>query len=98
MAEPGKVKKKASVRKPSAMKRVRQSNKRAIHNRSMQSQMRNLIKTFRKEIVAKNVKAVEKLLKPTLATIAKMAGKNIIHKNKAANIKSKLTKGVAALK
>jgi small subunit ribosomal protein S20 len=56
--------------------------------------MRNAIKSFR-DLEDKAV-ASEKL--PSLVSlIDKLAKKSIIHKNKAANLKSKLTKKVNAL-
>jgi len=56
--------------------------------------MRNSIKAFR-ELEDKTI-ASEKL--PSLVSlIDKLAKKSIIHKNKAANLKSKLTKKVNAL-
>ena len=56
--------------------------------------MRNAIKSFR-DLEDKAV-AAEKL--PTLVSlIDKLAKKSIIHKNKAANLKSKLTKKVNKL-
>ena len=91
MAEaPGKKKKLKNARKLSALKRVRQSGKRALHNRGMLTKMRNQIKALKKELVSKNKSGIEKLLKPTLSTIAKMATKRIIHHNTAARYASRI--------
>ena len=78
----------------SSLKRIRANDKKRLRNRYYAKTMRNSIKAFR-ELVDKSV-ASEKL--PSLVSlIDKLAKKSIIHKNKAANLKSKLTKKVNAL-
>ncbi len=57
--------------------------------------MRNAIKDLRTEEV--KATATEKLPK-VIAMVDKLAKKSVIHKNKAANLKSKLTKKVNAIK
>jgi small subunit ribosomal protein S20 len=57
--------------------------------------MRNAIKDLREDASKKS--AAEKLPK-VVAMVDKLAKKNVIHKNKAANLKSKLTKKVNGLK
>ena len=78
----------------SSLKRIRANDKKRLRNRYYAKTMRNAIKGFR-ELEDKSV-ATEKL--PSLVSlIDKLAKKSIIHKNKAANVKSKLTKKVNAL-
>ena len=78
----------------SSLKRIRTNEKKRLHNRYYARTMRNAVKQFR-ELSDKNV-AAEKL--PTIVSlIDKLAKKSIIHKNKAANLKSKLTRKVNAL-
>jgi len=78
----------------SSLKRIRANETRRVRNRYYAKTMRNAIKGFR-ELEDKSV-ATEKL--PSLVSlIDKLAKKSIIHKNKAANLKSKLTKKVNAL-
>lgn len=78
----------------SSLKRIRANDKKRLRNRYYAKTMRNSIKSFR-ELEDKAV-ATEKL--PSLVSlIDKLAKKSIIHKNKAANLKSKLTKKVNAL-
>ena len=78
----------------SSLKRIRANDKKRLRNRYYAKTMRNSIKAFR-ELVDKSV-ATEKL--PSLVSlIDKLAKKSIIHKNKAANLKSKLTRKVNAL-
>lgn len=78
----------------SSLKRIRANDKKRLRNRYYAKTMRNAIKSFR-DLEDKSV-ATEKL--PTLVSlIDKLAKKSIIHKNKAANLKSKLTKKVNKL-
>lgn len=78
----------------SAIKRIRQNEKRRLLNRYYARTMRNALKDFRSISVKKD--AEEKY--PKMASlIDKLVKKNIIHKNKAANLKSKLAKQVSTL-
>ena len=71
----------------SAIKRIRQDKKRALHNKYYAKTMRNAVRKLRamnnKEEAIKLYPAVQKMLD-------KLAKTNIIHKNKAANLKSSL--------
>jgi small subunit ribosomal protein S20 len=78
----------------SALKRIRANETRKIQNRYHGKTMRNAIKKF-KSIVTKE-EAVSQFPK-MVSMIDKMAKRAIIHKNKAANIKSKLAHKVNAL-
>ena len=78
----------------SALKRIRANENRKIQNRYHGKTMRNAIKKF-KSIEGK-VEAVAELPK-MVSMIDRMAKRSVIHKNKAANIKSKLTRKVNAL-
>ncbi|MGL4597693.1 MAG: 30S ribosomal protein S20 [Bacteroidia bacterium] len=78
----------------SAQKRIRSNDAKRLVNRYQAKSTRTALKTIRTEKDKK--KAVEQLPKVT-AMLDKLAKKNIIHKNKASNLKSKLTKRVAAL-
>ena len=78
----------------SALKRIRQNEKRRLLNRYHARTMRNAVKKFRALTV--KTEATEKLPK-LVALIDKLAKKRIIHKNKAANLKSSLSKQVNAL-
>ena len=74
-------------------KDVRQSRKRNERNRYYGKTTRNAIRDLK--VVETKEGALEKL--PVVASmIDKLAKRGIIHKNKAANLKSKLTKGVTA--
>ncbi len=78
----------------SALKRIRQSRKRNLQNRYYAKTTRNAIANLRK---TKDKKEASVSLPKVVSMIDRLAKKNIIHKNKAANIKSKLTKHVNAI-
>jgi len=75
-------------------KDVRQANKRRDRNRYYGKTTRNAIRDLR-EIKVQN-EAGEKLPE-VAAMIDKLAKKGVIHKNKAANLKSKLARKVNSL-
>ncbi|MFY0651874.1 MAG: 30S ribosomal protein S20 [Cyclobacteriaceae bacterium] len=78
----------------SALKRIRSNGAKQLRNKYQHKTTRTFIKRL-KETTDKN-EAQELLVKVT-SMIDKLAKNNIIHKNKASNQKSKLTKRVAAL-
>lgn len=78
----------------SAEKRTRQSLKRRTYNKHNKAMMKTLIKKVRSE---KDKSKAELYLKEAVSRLDKLASKGIIHKNKAANQKSKLTKMVGKL-
>lgn len=69
----------------SAEKRVRQSQKRRLHNRYYARTTRNAIKALRNTT---DKEAAIALLPKVSSMIDKLAKINVIHKNKAANLKS----------
>ena len=79
----------------SSIKRIRSNDAKRLRNRYQAKTMRNAVKDLRTEEV--KATATEKLPK-VIAMVDKLAKKSVIHKNKAANLKSKLTKKVNALK
>ncbi len=78
----------------SAAKRVRQSEKRRLRNRTQLSKMRTLIKSIENE---KDKEKATTMLNEVKAALDRLATKNIIHKNMAANKKSALEQYVNAL-
>ncbi|GGW74284.1 SSU ribosomal protein S20P [Winogradskyella epiphytica] len=78
----------------SALKRIRSNDKKRVLNRYQHKTTRSSIKKLR-EIT--DAKEAEKMLPSVVSMIDKLAKKNIIHANKAGNLKSQLTKHVAAL-
>ncbi|HAH58472.1 MAG: 30S ribosomal protein S20 [Lentimicrobium sp.] len=75
----------------SAQKRIRSSETRRQRNRYYGKTMRNAVRKFR-TLEDKN-EATEKLPQ-IISMIDKLAKRTIIHKNKAGNLKSKLTRMV----
>lgn len=78
----------------SALKRIRRNESVRLRNRYQHKTTRNAVKKLRSET---DKKKAEALLPSVISMIDKLAKKNVIHSNKAANLKSKLTKQVAAL-
>ena len=78
----------------SSLKRIRQDKKKNLHNRYYAKTMRNAVRELRamtdKEEAVKMYPSVQKILD-------KLAKTNLIHKNKAANIKSSLAQHINSL-
>ena len=74
----------------SAKKRARQSEKRRQHNVGYRSMLKTSIKKVNTAIESKDKEAANSALKAAIPVIDKMAGKGLIHKNKAARHKSQL--------
>jgi small subunit ribosomal protein S20 len=73
----------------SAIKRIRQTKWRTQRNRQSRSEMRNTIK---KIMAAKDRQAVQKDLTAAISLLDKLVNHGVIHRNKAANQKSRLAK------
>ena len=78
----------------SALKRIRSNERKRVLNRYQHKTTRSAIKKLRELTDAKEA---QKMLPSVVSMIDKLAKKNVIHANKAANLKSQLTKHVAAL-
>lgn len=78
----------------SALKRVRSNRAKRLRNRYQHKTARSAIKKLR-ETTSKE--KAEEMFSGVVSMLDKLAKKNIIHKNKAANLKSKLAKQVASL-
>ena len=79
----------------SAKKRIRNSEAKRDRNSYQHKTTRTVIKSLR---LAKDKKEAQALLPKVTEMVDKLAKKNIIHKNKASNLKSKLTKFVTSMK
>ena len=75
----------------SSLKRIKSSETRRLRNRYYGKTMRNAVRKFR--ALDNKAEASEKL-PGIISLIDKLAKKTIIHKNKAGNLKSKLTRFV----
>lgn len=78
----------------SALKRIRSSETKRLRNRHQLKTTRTFIKKLRG---TKSKSEAETLLPKVCSMIDKLAKNNVIHKNKAGNQKSKLTRLVASL-
>ena len=78
----------------SALKRIRQSEKKRLINRYYHKTARTALRVLRTE---EDKSAATLKLPSVISLLDKLVKKNIIHKNKAANLKSKLTKHVNTL-
>lgn len=78
----------------SAKKRIRQTEARRLHNKYYARTTRNAVRDLRN---LSNKAEAEEMLPKVAAMLDKLAKKNIIHVNKAANLKSSLTKHVIQL-
>jgi len=79
----------------SSIKRIRSNEAKRVNNKYQAKTTRNAIRDLK---ATKKKKEAGEALPKVTAMIDKLAKRKIIHKNKAANIKSKLTKHVANLK
>jgi|TARA_B110001454_G_C12540907_1_gene359358 small subunit ribosomal protein S20 len=79
----------------SAIKRVRSNSKKKLLNRYQHKTARNSIRDFKE--ISKKKEALKSFPK-LVSLIDKLSKKNIIHSNKAANLKLKLATHLAALK
>lgn len=78
----------------SSIKRIRSNDAKRLVNRYQAKTTRTALKKLRGE---KDKKAAEKQLPKVISMLDKLAKKNVIHKNKAANLKSKVTRAVATM-
>lgn len=80
-----------------ARKRARQASAQRDHNMSQRSEYRTAIKKVRKAIEAGDKAAAQQAFQSSMSLIDSIADKNIIHKNKAARHKSRLSAAVKAM-
>ncbi|NQD71201.1 30S ribosomal protein S20 [Sphingobacterium shayense] len=78
----------------SAIKRIRTNAAKRLRNRYQAKTTRNAIKKLR---TTTNVDEAKALLPRVISMLDRLAKKNVIHKKKASNNKSKLTKFVSKL-
>ena len=78
----------------SSEKRIRQEQKRRLHNRYYAKTMRNAVRKLR---ATKEKEEALQLYPSVQKALDKLAKTNIIHKNKASNLKSKLAHHIQKL-
>ncbi len=80
-----------------ARKRARQAIKRREHNIGLRSRLRTAIKHVRKAIEAGDKQNAQTVFNQTVSTVDSIADKGLIHKNKAARQKSRLSAAIKAM-
>jgi small subunit ribosomal protein S20 len=80
-----------------ARKRVRQAEKRRQHNAGRRSMMRTYVKKVLSAIEAGDKEGANTAFKVAAPILDRMAGSDLIHKNKAARHKSRLNAQIKAL-
>lgn len=83
----------------SAKKRLRQNEKRRLHNRTIKSTMRSQIRRVHEAVKAGDAEKAHVEFRVATKRLDRAASKNLIHKNAAARTKSRLSKmikGVSA--
>ena len=78
----------------SALKRIRSNEAKRLRNKYQHKTTRNAVRNLR---ATTDKNEAQGMLSGVVSMLDKLAKNNIIHKNKAANLKSKLSKYVAAL-
>ncbi|SDU80563.1 30S ribosomal protein S20 [Arcanobacterium phocae] len=81
----------------SQKKRIKTNEKRRVRNQAYKSELKTLVRKTREAIATGDVEVATDALKVTSRKLDKAVSKGIIHKNQAANRKSKLAVQVAKL-
>ncbi|WP_113722937.1 30S ribosomal protein S20 [Arcanobacterium haemolyticum] len=81
----------------SQKKRIKTNEKRRVRNQAYKSELKTLVRKTREAIATGNAEAATDALKVASRKLDKAVSKGIIHKNQAANRKSKLAVQVAKL-
>jgi len=80
-----------------ARKRARQAVKQRGHNAGLRSELRTAIKKVAKAVLAGDKAAAKAVFIESESIIDRIAEKNIVHKNKAARHKSRLSAAIKAM-
>ncbi|MBJ2329399.1 30S ribosomal protein S20 [Schaalia cardiffensis] len=81
----------------SQIKRIRTNEKRRLRNQSVKSELKTLVRKTREAVEAGDKEAAVECLKAASRKLDKAVSKGVIHKNQAANRKSKLARRVSKL-
>lgn len=82
---------------PQARKRALQSEKNRQHNASQRSMLRTQIKRVQRAVSSGDKTQAQEAMKTAMPVIDRMAHKGVIHPNKAARHKSRLSHEINAL-
>ena len=83
---------------PSAKKRMRQDAVRRDRNRATKSSIRSQLRKVREAITAKDSDKSQAEFRVLVKKLDRAAAQNVIHKNRAARTKSRLSHAIKALK
>ncbi len=81
----------------SAWKRIRQNEKRRIHNRNIRNRTRTFLKAARAQMDGDSVEDAREAVRRAVRDLDMAASKGIVHKRNAARRKSRLMKRLAAM-
>ena len=81
----------------SQKKRIKTNEKRRMRNKAVKSELKTLVRKTREAIAAKDAETAEIELRVAARKLDKAVSKGVIHRNQAANRKSKLARQIAAL-
>ncbi len=81
----------------SAIKRIKQNEKRRLRNRVFRGQARSYVRDARAAMLEENLEEARETTLKAVKALDKAAEKGVIHKNNASRRKSRLMKQLAAL-
>jgi small subunit ribosomal protein S20 len=81
----------------SAIKRIKQNEKRNARNKHVRSTLRTFIKNVREAVAAKDPAAAQKALVAAIPVIDSAASKGVIHRSNASRNVSRLTRLVSTI-
>jgi small subunit ribosomal protein S20 len=82
----------------SAKKRLRQNNERRARNRSARTSLRTQVRKVRESVAAGAVDKAQEELRTASRRLDQAGAHRLIHPNKAARLKSRLSKAIKAAK
>ncbi|MDR3393451.1 MAG: 30S ribosomal protein S20 [Parasulfuritortus sp.] len=80
-----------------ARKRARQNVEQRLHNTGLRSEYRTAVKKVRKAILAGDKAAAQAVFQVSMSSMDSIADKRLVHKNKAARQKSRLSAAIKAM-
>lgn len=82
----------------SAAKAMRQAVRRKVRNTKVKNNFKDAVKAVRKLVLAGKKAEAAEMMKKVMSSLDKAAKTNVIHKNKSARLKSRLSKSISKLK
>jgi small subunit ribosomal protein S20 len=82
---------------PSAIKRIRQNEKRNTKNQHNASRLKTQVRKLKRALDGNDAASAKDLLKPTISVVDKSVQKGVMKKNTASRMKSRLTRRVRSM-